>query len=346
MSNKPTIKDIAKILKISSSTVSRALCDSHDVKPETRNKVLKLAKKLNYKRNFGAAGLAGGKTHNIGILLPDITVHYFSMIFTGIQEVALAQGYKIVLYVTNDSPEIEKDLLSEINFQSLDGLLVCVCTGSNSKKYFEQIIEQGTPIVFFGRILENMKASSVQQDSYTGAFKAVEHLIQQGYSKIAHIGGPSHHLFTQKRLLGYLDALKKHQLQANPQWIIQSGFSLKNGEEDMDQLWELESKPDAVFAVSDRKAVGAILALKRHQIQIGKEFGVIGFTNDPMSTIISPTLSTIAEPAFEIGKQSCELLMRHIANKNRFEAREIILSGELIVRESTNRDFAQFGNIC
>ncbi|WP_215223927.1 LacI family DNA-binding transcriptional regulator [Echinicola shivajiensis] len=338
MSKRTTIKDIAKILKISSSTVSRALCDSYDVNPETREKVLKLAKKLNYKRDFGAAGLAGGKTHNIGIILPHITVHYFSMIITGIQEIALAQGYKIILYVTNDSPQLEKDVLSDLNVQNLDGLLVCVCTGSESRSYFEQIIEQGTPIVFFGRILDNILASSVQQDSYNGAFKAVEYLIQQGYKKIAHIGGPSHHLFTQKRLLGYTDALIKHGMELNPEWIIQSGFSQNNGEQDMETLWSLEKKPDAVFAVSDRKAVGAILALKRNNVQIGKNFGVIGFTNDPMSTIISPTLSTIAEPAFEIGKQSCELLLRHIANKNKIQTREIVLSGELIVRESTNRD--------
>ncbi|GAB3651299.1 LacI family DNA-binding transcriptional regulator [Echinicola sediminis] len=338
MPKKTTIKDIAKILKISSSTVSRALCDSYDVNPETREKVLKLAKKLNYKRNFGAAGLAGGKTHNIGIILPHITVHYFSMIITGIQEIALAQGYKIILYVTNDSPQLEKEVLSDLNVQNLDGLLVCVCTGSDARNEFEQIMEQGTPIVFFGRILENIHASSVQQDSYDGAFKAVEYLIQKGYKKIAHIGGPSHHLFTQKRLMGYTDALRKHDMEINPEWITQSGFSQSNGEQDMEKLWNSKSKPDAVFAVSDRKAVGAILALKRLNVQIGKDFGVIGFTNDPMSTIISPTLSTIAEPAFEIGKQSCELLLRHIANKNRFEAREIILTGELIIRESTNRE--------
>lgn len=337
MPEKTTIKDIARILKISSSTVSRALCDSYDVNPETREKVLKLAKELNYKRNFGAAGLAGGATHNIGIVLPYITVHYFSMVITGIQEIAFSQGYKIVLYVTNDSPQLEKDVLADLNVRNLDGLLVCVCTGSDSRSYFEQIMEQGTPIVFFGRVLADIEASKVQQDSYNGAIKAVEHLIRQGYERIAHVGGPTHHLFTQKRLLGYVDTLKKHGMEVNPDWIVQSGFSQENGEADMEALWSAKDRPDAVFAVSDRKAIGAMTALKRHNVRIGKDFGVIGFTNDPMSTIISPTLSTLAEPAYEIGKQSCELLLRHIAHENNFQAREIVLSGELIVRESTNR---------
>lgn len=338
MSKYTTIKDIAKILKISSSTVSRALRDSYDVNPKTRKKVLQLAKKLNYKRNFSAAGLAGGGTHNIGIILPYITIHYFSMVITGIQEIAFSHGYKIVLYVTNDSPQLEKDVLTDINVQNLDGLLACVCTGSDSRSYFERIMEQGTPIVFFGRVLADIEASKVHQDSHNGAFKAVEHLIQQGYKRIAHIGGPTNHVFTKNRLLGYVDALKKHGMEVNPDWIVQSGFSQEDGESDMEALWTVKEKPDAIFAVSDRKAIGAMTALKRRGVYIGKDFGVIGFTNDPMSTIISPTLSTLAEPAYEIGKQSCELLLRHIAHKNNFQAREIILSGDLIVRMSTNRE--------
>lgn len=339
MSKKPTIIDIARILNISSSTVSRALCNSYDINPETREKVLNLAKELNYTRNFGAAGLAGGKTHNIGIILPSITVHYFSMIITGIQEMAFSHGYKIVLYVTNDSPQLEKEVLADLTIQNLDGLLVCVCTGSDSKESFEYIIHQGKPIVFFGRVMGNIEASKVHQDSYNGAILAVEHLIQQGYRRIAHIGGPAHHLFTRSRLEGYLDTLKKHGMEINEQWIIQSGFSLEDGEADMEKLLSLDYKPDAVFSVSDRKAIGVIKTLKKHGVHIGKDFGVIGFTNDPMSTIISPTLSTIAEPAYEIGKQSCELLFKHIANKNHYQNREVILSGELLVRQSTNREF-------
>jgi len=332
-----TIKDIARILNISVSTVSRALRDAYDVNPETREKVLHLARELDYKPNFNASGLAGGGTRNIGIILPFITNYYFSMVITGIQEVAYAKGYNIVLYVTNDSPEREMDVVRNLNTQNLDGVLVSVCSDSAANNYFEQIIAEGTPVVFFDRVLGSVDASKVVQDDYNGAFEAVEHLVKQGFSRIAHIAGPAGLDFTKHRLAGYLDALERYGLPVEPAWIVHSGFSQADGEADLEVLWEGKERPDAVFAVNDRKAIGVILQLKKRGIRIGPDFGVIGFTDDPMSAIISPSLSTVAEPAYEVGKQSCELLLQHIVRKNNFQVREITLPGVLIARESTRR---------
>lgn len=332
-----TIKDIARILNISISTVSRALRDAYDVNPETREKVLQLAKELNYKPNFNASGLAGGGTRNIGIILPFITNYYFSMVITGIQEMAYAKGYNIVLYVTNDSPERELDVVKNLNTQNLDGILVSVCSDSAANCNFEHIIAEGTPVVFFDRVLGSVDASKVVQDDYNGAFEAVEHLIERGFTRIAHIAGPVDLDFTKNRLAGYLDALGKHGIPINPEWIIHSGFSQADGAADLCVLLDGTERPDAVFAVNDRKAIGVMQALKERGIAIGRDFGVIGFTNDPMSTIISPTLSTVAEPAYEVGKLSCELLLQHIVRKSNFQPREIVLPGMLIPRESTLR---------
>jgi LacI family transcriptional regulator len=174
------------------------------------------------------------------------------------------------------------------------------------------------------------------QDDYYGAFAAVEHLIENGYTKIAHIAGHQGLTFTEKRLQGYLDALKKHNLPVRKEWIIYSGFSQECGESDTYQLLECEQIPDAIFAVNDRKAIGSMMALKSKNISIGKEIGVVGFTNDPASTIISPSLTTMAEPAFDIGSKSCELLFKHI-NKKNFIYEEVIIPGKLIIRESTTR---------
>jgi Transcriptional regulators len=332
-----TIKDIARILNISISTVSRALRDAYDVNPETRERVLQLARELDYKPNFNAAGLAGGGTRNIGIILPFITNYYFSMVITGIQEMAYAKGYNIVLYVTNDSPERELDVVKNLNAQHLDGILASVCSDSAANGYFERIISEGTPVVFFDRVLGGVDASKVVQDDYNGAFEAVEHLIQQGFTRIAHIAGPENLDFTKNRLAGYLDALGKYNIPVNSEWIIHSGFSQAHGEADLIRLFELAERPDAVFAVNDRKAIGVMQALKARNVVIGRDFGVIGFTNDPMSTIISPTLSTVAEPAYEVGKLSCELLLQHIVRKSNFQSREIVLPGVLFPRESTQR---------
>lgn len=331
-----TIKDIARSLGISIATVSRALRDSYDVSRETRERVLTMATQLNYKPNVNAQGLVSSQTHNIGIILPFITNYYFSTVITGIQEVAWSRGYDIILYVTNDSEERECSILENLSFSRLDGLLACISSHSHSCDYFQKIIDGGTPVVFFDRIPASIKTSKVMQDDSNGAFDAVDHLIQSGYKRIAHISGPKGLALTENRAQGFRDALKKHNLPIKEEWIIHSGFSQEDGEQDISRLFECDEKPDAIFAVNDRKAIGAMLSLKKMNVKIGKEIGVIGFTNDPASSIISPKLSTVAEPAFEIGTKSAELLIQHMTKKS-YSAKEVVLPGKLIVRQSTVR---------
>ncbi len=332
-----TIKDIARNLNISVSTVSRALRDAYDVSPETKEKVLAAARSLNYKPNLNAIGLVNNKTHNIGVILPYITNYYFSTVATGIQHVAWSKNYNVALYVTNDSAERELSILANLSYSSLDGLIVCLSSPANPPDCFQHIIDNGTPIVFFDRICSGVPTSKVTQDDYNGAFEAVEHLIKNGYQRIAHISGPKGFPVTEKREQGYRDALMKHNLILREDWVISTGFSQEHGEADANRLMDCVEKPDAIFAVNDSKAIGAMLALKKRGIKIGEEVGVIGFTNDPMGNIITPSLSTMAEPApLDVGIQSCELLMQHIAKKH-FDAREIVLPCQLIMRESTIR---------
>ncbi|RPE14247.1 LacI family transcriptional regulator [Chitinophaga lutea] len=331
-----TIKDIANALNISFATVSRALRDAYDVKAETRELVLAKAAELNYKPNVNAKGLAQHRSYNLGVILPTITNYYFSTVITGIQEVAYGAGYNLVLYVTNDSAERERDMIGNLSLGSLDGLLVCVSSDSALSTGFQGIIDDGIPVVFFDRVVEDIHTSKVVQDDYNGAFEATEHLIGNGYRNIAHIAGPEELAFTRNRMQGYKDALKKHGLPVKKEWIVHSGFSQAHGEQDVARLWKCRQKPDAVFAVNDRKAVGAMLALKQLNILVGQDFGVVGFTNDPVAAIISPSLTTIAEPAFEIGRISCQLVLSHI-RKKKFDAKEVVLPGKLIVRESSKK---------
>lgn len=331
-----TIKDIAKKLNISVSTVSRAMRDKYDVNQETREKVLAMANELNYRPNFNATGLVNQSTHNIAVILPFVTNYYFSTVITGIQEMAYQRNYNIILHITNDSPERELSVINNLPVSSLDGLLISISSDSNAYKHFQQLIDSGLPIVFFDRVPDTIRTSKVMQDDYNGAFEAVEHLIAQGYKKIAHIAGPEVLDFTQKRKQGFIDALKKYKLPVKKKWIVHSGFSQEDGQADVMKLLQQKDPPDAIFAVNDRKAIGAIVTLKEKGIVVGKQVGVIGFTNDPVSAIVTPTLSTIAEPAFEIGKKSAELLLKHIGKRN-FIPEDVILPGKLIVRESTQR---------
>ena len=332
-----TIKDIAKALNISVATVSRALQDKYDVSAETRQKVLDTANQLNYKPNFNATGLVQRSTHNIGVVIPSITNYYFSTVITGILETAQSNGFHIVLYITNDQPEIELKILKNMSGSSLDGLLACVSSDENNYAYFQEMIDDGLPVVFFDRVAKTIETSKVVQDDYNGAFEAVEHLINCGYRNIAHITGYKGLSLTENRLKGYYNAMEKHSLPVKEEFVVYSGFSQKDGEQDVTILFENKKDiPDAIFAVCDRKGIGAIMELNRRNIKVGKDVGVIGFTNDPISEIISPTLSTIAEPAFDIGKISCELLLKHI-RKTTFPGEKITLSGELIIRQSTSR---------
>src|SRR5690606_28835160 len=302
-----------------------------------RARVLAKAAEMNYRPNLNARGLASRETHNIGVILPMITNYYFSTVITGIQEVAWSHGYNIILYVTNDSADREKLIATSLPLSSVDGLLVCTSSFSDTASLYTTIIEQGTPVVFFDRIHIEVNTSKVLQDDYNGALIAIEHLIAQGYRRIAHISGPEGFTLTENRKRGYLDALRNFNLPFDDSWIVHSGFSREDGEADTAQLLKLPNRPDAIFAVNDRKGVGAIQALTHRGIQAGAEVGVIGFTNDPVSTIISPTLSTVEEPALDIGVQSCELLLRHVT-KPHFNSELRTLGGKLIARESTKRN--------
>ncbi|TLU98713.1 LacI family DNA-binding transcriptional regulator [Dyadobacter luticola] len=332
MTKPATIKDIARKLGISVATVSRALRDAYDVSKETKKLVEETAAAMHYRPNFNATGLVKRSTHKIGIIIPSITNYYFSTVITGIQEYAFEKGYQVILYVTNDSPDWEEKIVRELSPGSIDGMLACITSNTKSFIHFQELIDGGLPIVFFDRFAESLNASRVLQDDYNGACIATEHLIQCGYKKIAHVTGPAKLSLTQNRLKGYLDTLGKHNLK--PFGIVHSGFSKEDGIKDVEAILNEKDGPDAIFAVNDRKAIGAILALKSAGIKIGKTIGVIGFTNDPISEIISPALTTIAEPAYEIGRISCELLLRHIQKSN-YPIQEIILPTELIVRNST-----------
>ncbi|MVZ66560.1 substrate-binding domain-containing protein [Sphingobacterium sp. DK4209] len=327
------IKNIAEMLGISVSTVSRALRDAHDINPETKEKVLKLAKELNFKPNKNAAALASGSTKNIGVLIPFITNYYFGTVISGIQEEAYRLGYNIILFVTNDEVDREKQLIDNLDTASLDGLLISLSSNSTDITHFENLIQAGLPLVFFDRVPNEINASKVMQSDYEGAFLATSHLIKKGYKRIAHLAGPESLKFTQERLRGYLNALKQAQLPVQKEYIIHSGFSTQHGFADTQQLIALHDRPDAIFAANDRKAIGAIQALKSANINVGVDFGVIGFTNDPICTVIEPNLTTVEEPAFEIGLQSCQLLIKHIKNKE-FEPRSVVIPCRLINRDS------------
>jgi DNA-binding LacI/PurR family transcriptional regulator len=328
------IKHIAHILGISPSTVSRAFRNTHDVNPETKKRVLELANELQFRPNPNASALASGSTKTIGVILPSVQNYYFSTVICGIQEEALNQGYNVVLYISNDCSNEERRLLTKISLYSIDGMLVALSSDSQNIDHFEKLLSQDFPIVFFDRVPDTNLASRVMQDDFQGAYQATEHLINSGYERIAHISGPRELKFSQNRFEGYRQAMSDHGLTIHEDLVLFSKFTRESGHADTLQLLDRCDRPDAIFAVNDSKAIGAILALKERKIKVGEEIGVIGFTNDPVGEIIEPKLTTIEEPALEIGRESARLLIKHIRSKN-YQVRDVVLGNRLIKREST-----------
>lgn len=331
-----TIKDIARALDISVSTVSRAMRDAYDVGKETRERVLDMAAQLNYRPNLNATGLVKSSTRKLAVIVPAITNYYFSTVITGMKDVARENDFSLVLHISDDAQATETAILRNLSSHSADGILVCIASDATDSTAYSEILEDGIPIVFFDRVPAGIDTSKVIQDDFSGAYQATRHLISSGYRHIAHITGSEKLQLTQNRLAGYRKALEEAGMPFRSERIRHSGFTQQHGYDDTLLLLSGTDTPDAIFAVNDRKAIGAILACRHREIAVGPEVGVVGFTNDPVAEIISPALTTVAEPAYEIGRKSCELLLKHI-RKNSFRGEEIVLAGELIVRESTKR---------
>ena len=329
-----TIKHIAQTLGISISTVSRALHDAYDVSPETRKKVMALAKELDYTPNPYAVSLVKQNTKMIGVLLPEIAVYYFSMVVKGIQDVAYSVGYNVMFFISGESLEREKIILSNLNVNSLDGLLVSVSKETNTSEHFKKLIDKGLPIVFFDRVLDDIHTSKVIQDDYQGAFDATQHFIDQGFVRIAHLAGSKSLNISKQRLQGYLDALEQNGLPIQKKYNLYSGYTEEDGLRDMSKLLTVKPLPDALFCVNDRKAIGAMLALKRYGYKIPQHIAIAGFMNAPITEVVTPSLTTIEQPAYAIGKKSCELLLEHIKNPN-FIPQTVVMPSKLIIRESS-----------
>lgn len=336
-SSRVTIKDLAKALNVSTSTVSRALRDHHEIKEETKQKVLALAKKLDYQPNAVSLSLLKRKTFTIGVIVPKMGYHFFSAALDGIEAATLKAGYTVMVCQTNESYEREVQNIRNMTAGRVDGIIVSVSGETSDFDHFRQIKKKGIPLVFFDRECEVLESPSVVAENYDAACKAVEHLIARGCKKIAYLGGPEHLSLSQKRMQGYKDTLLKHNLPFKKEWVKYSDVSRNSAMENMRELILLEERPDAIFAMSDRLATSAMSVIKQYKINVPEEIALVGFNNEPIADIVSPSLSTIAQPEFEIGKKAAELLLEAIENDKEIEHQKIVFETELIVRQSSKR---------
>lgn len=332
-----TIKDIARTLNISPSTVSRALKDHPDISPATKKAVRELAKELDYQPNSIALSLRKSKSFTIGIVIPQIVHHFFSTVISGIEDVAYDAGYHVMICQSNESYEREVLNTQALLASRVDGMLVSVSHETNDVKHFESIIKRGIPVVFFDRVVSSLNTSSVEVDDFGGAYRAVEYLLKSGCRRVAHLAGPENLLNSQNRLRGYKKALDDYGVAQNYEHIITSGLTIEEGRKACLQLLEENEMPDAIFAANDPLAIGAMQVLKERNISIPEQVSVIGFSNEPLTSLIEPPMTTVEQPGFEMGQMATRLLLQEIDNKNeeQLKSEKKELKAELVIRKST-----------
>jgi len=312
-----TILDIAKALNISKSTVSRALQGHKDIKEETRTAVLGMARQLEYQPNLLAKSLVKNKSNTIGIIVPEFVNSFFPAVIIGAQEVAAASGYNVIICQSQESAHTEIANAQVLLASRVDGVIISMTRETRTFDHFMTFERHGIPVVFFNRACEKMDASRVLVDDYAGAYQAVEHLILSGYRRIAHISGPSSLRLSQRRLKGYRDALKKYKLPPDERLIVRC----KAFEEDalplIRKLARLDPLPDAIFAINDRSAVMALKYFRERNISVPGDIRIAGFNDDPISEVAQPSLTTVMQPGYEVGKLAMGILIDEIDNRSR-----------------------------
>ncbi|MFN4946405.1 MAG: LacI family DNA-binding transcriptional regulator [Chryseotalea sp.] len=314
--NQVTIKDIARELGISPSTVSRALKDHPDISPETKKAVNELAEKLNYQPNVVALSLRSSKTNTIGVIIPEIVHFFFSTVISGIEDVAYSAGYNIIITQSNESLSREKSDLKALFNSRVDGMLMSISRETTDFDHIENILSKGMPIVFFDRIYDTPNSSKVIVDDLTGAKEATLHLIEQGCKRIAHLVGPPNLAISQQRLEGYRQALREKGLPQDDALLIQCPQgTTEEGRAAGELLMSLKERPDGIFATNDQSAMGAMQAIKQKGYKIPQDVAIVGFSNWALSALMEPPLSSVDQPGFEMGQEAARILIRHIEMK-------------------------------
>lgn len=331
-----TINDIARQLRLSPSTVSRALRDHPDISQKTKNRVLALATETNYQPNLIAQSLQTKRSNNIGVIVPEIRNTFFSTVISGIEEVAYDAGYTIMVCQSNDTYEREVINTRALAANRVAGMLVSMSQGTTDIEHFRTVMQQGIPLVLFDRVAEDLEVSKVIVDDFEGAYGAVSYLIGTGRRRIAHLAGSSSLYVSRKRREGYEAALMDHGLPLRPEYILGGGYHEEDGRYGMHQLLALQEVPDAVFTVNDPVAIGAFLHIREQGFSVPDDIALVGFSNNPNTALITPRLTTVNQPAFEIGRQAVSLLMKNFTpGHNPLPVETIILKTQLIIREST-----------
>jgi LacI family transcriptional regulator/LacI family repressor for deo operon, udp, cdd, tsx, nupC, and nupG len=332
-----TIIDIAKELGISKSTVSRALTGHPNVNTKTRQRVLELAEQLDYQRNQLAISLLTNQTRTVGIMVPEFLSSFFPTVIIAAQQVLNAAGYNVMICHSNESYETEVTNTKLLMASRVDGLIASHTKETRNFDHFKVFQRKGIPVVFFNRVCEDMSVPKVTVDDYEGAFRAVEHLIQTGRRRIAHLAGPESLPNSRNRLNGYRDALLHYNIPLEPELIISYDLTLEKANIYVNHLLNLPQPPDALFAINDPTAIEAMQVIKSRGFRIPEDVAVVGFSDDHYSRYVEPALTSVAQPTVDMGKTTASVLLAMLSQPSSdWQTITHELKTNLIIRRSSS----------
>ncbi len=332
-----TIYDLAKELNYSPSTISRALNNHKSISKKTIKLIKDAAQEMGYRPNNLAAGLRNNKSNTIGVLISRINRPFMASLISGIEETARKEGYNVLISQSNDKYENEVSNCNALYDSRITGLIVSLSMETVDTAHFQKFVEQGIPIVFVDRVPENFNSYKVVIDNYTAGYTATKHLIEQGCTRIAHFAGAQHRNIYEERKKGYLDALRDSGLPILEELVVHfKTLSFEEGTKATKKLLKLDAPPDGIFSANDTAAVSAVMCAKKMGVEVPDQLAVIGFNDDPIASIMQPSLSTVSHPASKMGAISARRILNHSGHNYDSDLTEItVLGTEIIQRDSS-----------
>ena len=331
------LEDLAKKLKVSKVTISKALRDHPDISVETTAKVKDLAEKLGYMPNVMAKNLSARKSNTIGLVIPKIAHIFFASIIESIYNTAFENNYEIVLTVSQEKSERERKHILSLLSMRVDGLLVSITQETKDIEIFERASKSGIPLVFIDRTPDMPDISSVTVDDEGGAFAAVDYAIKKGYTKIAHIGGPKNINIGRKRYDGFLRAMKTNKIPINPNLVVEGGFGEEDGYNGFNKIYSKGIIPEFIFASTYPIALGIYSAADEHGLRVPEDIEVTCFGKNNFSTISPSVFNFVDQPTQELGANAVNLMLEQINNPG-LPPKNIVLNTELIIRNSNTKN--------
>jgi LacI family transcriptional regulator len=331
-----TLKDIASELNISPAAVSKAMHNDSRISDKTKQEVERVALELNYQPNHLASALRKGKSHLVGVIVPRTNSNFFSSVIEQMEAVLDKAGYNIIITQSNESFKKECKNIDTLLYTQVDGIIASMANETVDLSHYEKIKSNGIPLILFDRGENDLNVDYVGINDYDSSQIIVAHLVEKGCKRIAHIGGYRRTRIFNNRIKGYVDALKKHNLPIDDSLIIESSLTLEDGRNEMLKLLDLKDRPDAVYVASDYAALGALQVLNENNIKVPNDIRLVGFGNEPFTSLVSPSITSIAQHSKEIGRIAAERFLNLVSQDDLKQSlNKIILDAELIVRDSS-----------